>query len=95
MNDTTTKKPKTGVLVLAWRTATSRVRRAEIELENARHESKIANRALAAHIAPDDMQEGEQIGVWVRLDATQETLLVVIKDSTHGDFVLVERGCRE
>lgn len=80
-------------LTREWTLANVRLRSAKREL--ARAECAVANTAsaLGNHLAPSDMKPGENIAVWVRFEADQEAIVVVVKKG-DGDFELSMRGKR-
>lgn len=79
-----TRIPSVQDFMRDWRNAMSAVRTAEKRLAEAREHARRAEVALAQRIAPKDMRDGEQIGIWVRVSDQEEALIVVRKHSVSG-----------
>ncbi len=79
-----THLPTTQDLARDWRAACTAVREAEKHLAGVREQARRCEIDLATCIAPKDMREGEQIGLWCRLSDQEEVLITVRKHSVNG-----------
>jgi len=62
-----------------WRRAVSFEESMQRQLATAEAQRKTTAEALAKVLVPDDMELGEKIGTWVRLEDKLEALLVIQK----------------
>lgn len=80
-------------LVRDWLGAQQNVERARSALNRA--ECDLANTiiVLGKHLAPSDIADGESVSIWVRLNESQERLLVVKRDARgRSDYEIGFRG---
>jgi len=78
------KLPATQDLARDWRAAVAAVTAAKKNLVAAQEHARARETDLAKSIAPKDLRDGEQIGVWVWFADHEERLIVVRKDSVSG-----------
>lgn len=69
----------TSDLVREWCLCSKRYEGAKMRLEEDRKELERVRASLGKRLAPDDLEEGEEIGVWVRVDRHTERLVCVMK----------------
>ena len=74
MSDETTPR-----LVRTWISCRQQLKHAEKSLKRAKAELEVACNKLGVRIAPDDMDVGEEIALWVRLNDKQEQVVVCRK----------------
>ena len=86
-------KPTMTEFTRRWTLANIRLKSCRAALNGAECEAMNAANALGKHIAPSDMTQGEEIGVWVRFEADEEAIVQVVKKS-DADFELSIRGRR-
>ncbi len=64
-------------LVKEWLSTQQRVSDIKSDLNSAQCRMHNAENALGKRLAPGDMVDGEEIGLWVRLNSEQERLVVM------------------
>jgi len=85
-----TTLPSTADLARDWRAAATAVQAASKRLVEAREYARQCEINLATKIAPTDIRDGEQIGVWIRVADHSEVLVTVTRRSIEG-LTLEER----
>lgn len=76
-----------------WRLAIVDYDRAKSALNRAECEVSNATNDLGKLLAPADLQEGETVGIWVRVDGKEE--LVMVRWGRHGDYEVTVRESRQ
>ena len=82
--------------VRRWETAIRHLDQAKQELEATTLELANAEGAFAEHLAPDDMDIGEEIGVWVNVGFREEQMITVKrvnpKPGVAANYEIKRRG---
>ena len=81
-------------LVREWRQATQSVASLRGALNSAECAQRNAENALGKRLAPSDMKDGEQIGLWTRLDEATERVIVVTRQDINTFSLKIREGSR-
>jgi hypothetical protein len=84
------RKPTIEDLTQRWLSCLDAVRRGRATLTQREQELREAAHALGEVVAPNDMEPGEKIAVWVRFNRKQEGLVVVELTGLAGDRYKLE-----
>ena len=69
----------THVLVDKWRRSLWMLEEAKKRLKECEEEVSICSEDLGHRLAPDDLVDGETIGIWVRISDDTEKLITVVR----------------